>query len=87
MDWLIEQKVVNIGDEVYLINHPEEIAKIIDSEHVQYKGKEMTFNKFGCEITGWKAIQTYAFMKIVGGPDKTLMQMREEKMAELGMLK
>ena len=86
MDWLIDQGIINIGDEVYLINHPEEVATVIDSKNVEYKGEKMSFNQFGCEITGWKAIQIYAFMKKVGG-DKTLAKLREEKMEELGMLK
>ena len=86
MDWLLEQKIINIGDEVYVINHPEEIAKVVDSENVLYKGRKMTFNKFGCEVTGWKAIQIYAFMKIVNGPDLTLASLREKKMAELGII-
>lgn len=85
MDWLIDQGIINIGDEVYLINHPEEIATIEDSRNVRYKDHVMSFNQFGCELTGWKAIQIYAFMKKVGG-DKTLSKLREEKMKELGML-
>ncbi len=85
MDWLIKQGIINIGDEVYLINHPEEIATIEDSRNVRYKDQVMSFNQFGCELTGWKAIQIYAFMKKVGG-DKTLSKLREEKMKELGML-
>ena len=85
MDWLIDQGIINIGDEVYLINHPEEIATIEDNKNVRYKNQVMSFNQFGCELTGWKAIQIYAFMKKVGG-DKTLSKLREEKMKELGML-
>ena len=85
MDWLIDQGIISIGDEVYLINHPEEIATIEDSKNVRYKDQVMSFNQFGCEITGWKAIQIYAFMKKVGG-SKTLAKLREEKMSELGML-
>ena len=87
MDWLIEQKIVNIGDKVYIINHQEEVAEIVDSDNVLYKGRKISFNKYGCEVTGWKAIQIYAFMKIVGGPDKTLAELREQRMSELGMLK
>jgi len=86
MDWLINQGIINIGDEVYLINHPEEVATVIDSKNVEYKGKKMSFNQYGCELTGWPAIQIYAFMKKVGG-NKTLAKLREEKMEELGMLK
>lgn len=86
MDWLIDQGIINIGDQVYLINHPEEVATVVDAKNVEYKGEKMSFNQFGCELTGWKAIQIYAFMKIVGG-NKTLAKLREEKMEELGMLK
>ena len=34
MDWLIKQGLVFIGDEICVINHPEETAVIVDSEHV-----------------------------------------------------
>ena len=85
MDWLIDQGIINRGDEVYLINHPEEVATVVDSKNVEYKGEKMSFNQYGCELTGWKAIQIYAFMKKVGG-NKTLAKLREEKMEELGML-
>ena len=85
MDWLIEQGIVNIGDEVYIINHPDEVAVIKNAESVEYKGELMSFNQFGCKITGWKAIQIYAYMKKVGEKD-TLAELREEKMNELGMI-
>ena len=86
MDWLIEQGIINIGDKVYLINHPEEVATVVDAKNVEYKGNKMSFNQYGCELTGWKAIQIYAFMKKVGG-NKTLAKLREEKMEELGILR
>lgn len=85
MDWLIEQGIVNIGDEVYIINHPDEVAVIKNAESVEYKGELMSFNQFGCKITGWKSIQIYAYMKKVGEKD-TLVELREEKMHELGMI-
>lgn len=85
MDWLIEQGIVNIGDEVYIINHPDEVAVIKSAESVEHKGEVMSFNQFGCKITGWKAIQIYAYMKKVGEKD-TLAELREEKMHELGMI-
>ena len=45
MDWLIQQGIVNIGDKVYILNHPSEIAEIKDSEHVIYKNQIMSFNR------------------------------------------
>ena len=84
LDWLINKGVINIGDEVYVINHPSETATIIDAKNVKYDGIVMSLNAFGCKVTGWTAIQSYAMMKIVGGT-KTLSELREEKMKELEM--
>lgn len=84
MAWLIEQGLVKVGDLLYVISHPDEKATIIDPEHVDYQGKTMSFNQFGCLVTGWKAIQIYAWAKIEG-QQKTLDQLRREKMAELDL--
>ena len=85
MKWLIEQDIVHIGDEIYVLNHPEEIAIIVSSDSVNYNGEIMTFNQFGCKITGWKSIQCYAWMKIKDQND-TLSDLREKRMRELGMI-
>jgi len=45
----------------------------------------MSFNAFGCTVTGWKAIQVYVFLTIVG-ESETLQDKRLAKMKELGML-
>lgn len=84
MDWLIEQGLVRIGDEIVVINHPNEIATILDDKNVEYKGNIMTFNQFGCVVTGWKAIRVYSLMKILNS-SKTLSTLREERMRELDM--
>ena len=85
MDWLIEQGVVKIGDELHLINHPEVVAVLKDSNNVTYNGRVMSIQKWAREITGWQAVQTYAFIKQVGSK-QTLSELREEKMRELGMI-
>ena len=85
LDWLIEQGVVNPGDKIHVISHSEEIATIVDGKHVNYKGELMSLNAFGCKVTGWQAIQSYAFIKRVNGTE-TLSQLREEKMKEIGMI-
>ena len=86
MDWLMEQGIVHVGDEIIVINHPEKKAIVVDSDNVNYKGEIMSFNQFGCKVTGWKAIQSYALMKIIGQED-TLADLREKRMLELGMIK
>lgn len=46
----------------------------------------MSINAFGCKVTGWTVIQSYAFMRMVEDK-KALSELREEKMKELGMIK
>jgi hypothetical protein len=58
---------------------------LVDSNHVEYNGKILSIQKWAKEITGWQAVQTYAFIKQVGSK-QTLMELREEKMRELGMI-
>ena len=42
----------------------------------------MSYNQFGCKITGWNAIQSYAFMR-VNDEKLTVAQLREKKLLEL----
>lgn len=86
LDWMIEQGLVKPGDKICVISHPNEVATIIDGRHVAYNDEIMSMNGFGCKITGWSTINSYAYMKIVNGK-KTLSELREEKMRELGMNK
>ena len=85
MDWMLEQGLIHIGDKIHVINHPEEIAIVVDDSNVEYKGKKMSFAHFGRLVTGWKAIQTYAMMKVVDSND-TLSELRDKRMHELGMI-
>lgn len=85
LDWMIEQGLVKPGDKICVISHPDKVATILDGKHVEYKGETMSANVFGCKVTGWKAIQIYALMRLVDNK-KTLGEMREEKMKKLGMI-
>lgn len=85
LDWMIEQGLVKPGDKICVISYPNEVATIIDGRHVEYNGETMSMNVFGCKVTGWSAIQSYALMRLIDSK-KTLSEMREEKMRELGMI-
>lgn len=85
LDWMIEQGLVKPGDKICVISHPNDVATIIDGRHVEYNGETMSMNVFGCKVTGWSAIQSYALMRLIDSK-KTLSEMREEKMRELGMI-
>ncbi len=85
LDWMIEQGIINIGDEICVISHPSEVATIVDGKHVRYNDEMMSMNVFGCRVTGWSSIQSYALMRRVNDK-KTLSELREEKMKALGMI-
>ena len=48
LDWMLEQGIVNVGDRICVISHPEEVARIVDGNHVEYKGEPMAAHRFGC---------------------------------------
>ncbi|HOE15519.1 MAG TPA: GIY-YIG nuclease family protein [Candidatus Paceibacterota bacterium] len=85
MDWCMEQGLISIGDLVFIRGYEDVVAEVISSSKVRYKDEEMSFNAFGCTVTGWKAIQVYVFLTIVG-ESETLQDKRLAKMKELGML-
>ena len=60
-----------------------EVAKIVDGNNVLYKGMKMSFHKYGCLITVQSAIQIHAYMKVVGGSDCTLSELREKRCQNL----
>lgn len=82
MDKLIEWGIVSIGTNLFIKGYPDEIATIIDSKKVKYKGKEMSFNKWGCAVTGWTSICIYEWAVEVG-KSETLDELRVEKMNEI----
>lgn len=85
LDWMIEQGVIKTGDKIYVISHPNEVAIIEDKKYVNYNGELMTAREFGRKIRGGKVIQIYSTMKLVGC-EKTLGELREEKMKDLKMI-
>lgn len=85
LDWMIKQGIIKLGDKICVISRPNEVATIVDANHVEYKGELMAAHKFGCLVTGWKAIQIYSTMRLVDSK-KTLGELREDKMRELAMI-
>jgi len=76
MDKLIELGLIKKGDTIYLTIKPNEsIATLIDEKYVNYNGKKMTLNEWGCKVTGWKSIRIYAYITILGETE-TLHQKR-----------
>lgn len=78
MEKLIDEGLVNIGDELYIVTSPiNSVAKLIDTNKVEYNNEVLTLNDWGKRITGWSAIRIYAYVAKVGETE-TLHQKREK---------
>jgi hypothetical protein len=82
MDQLIGWGLVSAGDTVFIRDHPERPANIVDANGVRDNGHEMTFNAWGKAVTGWSAINIYEWT-IHKKTGKTLDALRRQKLAEL----
>ncbi|EPY2301233.1 MULTISPECIES: hypothetical protein [Clostridium] len=82
MDKLFEWGIIKGGDAVVIKNRDNSEATVIDSKYVDFKGEKLTFNKWGQKVTGWSSIRIYDWV-LIKGNDKTLHEMRQEKMLSL----
>lgn len=82
MDKLFEWEIIKAGDSVVIKNVDNSEATVIDSKYVDFNGEKLTFNKWGQNVTGWSSIRIYCWAMIKGS-DKTLHEMRQEKMLSL----
>ncbi len=82
MDKLFEWGIIKAGDIIVIKNVDNSEATVIDSKYVDFNGEKLTFNKWGQKVTGWSTIRIYCWAMIKGS-DKTLHEMRQEKMLSL----
>ena len=82
MSKLFEWKVVTKGDQIYIRGHKSKIATMKDYQYVTYQGKQIKYNDWGKEITGWSTINIYEWA-VHEKSDKTLDTLRGEKLDEL----
>jgi hypothetical protein len=82
MNQIIEWGLVSPGDTVYIRDHDERPASILDANRVRENGNEMPLNDWGKSVTGWSAINIYEWT-IDKKSGKTLDALRRQKLAEL----
>ena len=82
MDKLFEWGIIKSGDVVAIKNRDNSEAIVINSKYVNFQGEKLTFNKWGQKVTGWSSIRIYDWV-LIKGNDKTLHEMRQEKMVSL----
>lgn len=82
MDKLFEWGIIKSGDAVVIKNRDNSEATVVDSKYVDFKGEKLTFNKWGQKVTGWSSIRIYDWV-LIKGNEKTLHEMRQEKMLSI----
>ena len=55
------------GDRIRLRPYPDEIATVIDGRFCDYRGQKMSYNAWGCAVTGWVSIQIYSWAETMDG--------------------
>jgi hypothetical protein len=76
MEWGIVQK----GMALKIKNYEDSTAVVQDATTVRFKDKEMSFNDWGQQVTGWSAISIYDWATTP--ENKTLSELRAQRMEE-----
>jgi hypothetical protein len=76
MEWGIVQK----GMALRIKNYEDSAAVVQDAKTVRFKDKEMSFNDWGQQVTGWSSICIYDWATTP--ENKTLTQLRAQRMEE-----
>jgi predicted type IV restriction endonuclease len=63
-----------IGTTLTIRGRENSAAQVLDGRHVEFRGERMTFNEWGQRVTGWSAIQIYAWACLPDG--RTLGDLR-----------
>ena len=74
---LIDLGRLKVGDILAIRGRPDSGARVVDGRHVEFNGDIMTFNEWGQRVTGWAAIQIYAWACLPDG--RTLADLRDPK--------
>jgi hypothetical protein len=75
---LMEWGLVKPGDVLKVKNYPDSDAVVEDSKTVRFKNRVLSYNEWGCEVTGWSSINIYDWALAPNG--RTLTDLRAERM-------
>jgi hypothetical protein len=54
---MVEGGLLPVGTELTIKDSPDSTATVVDGRRVEYRGEVMSFNAWGCRVTGWSAIR------------------------------
>jgi hypothetical protein len=71
---------VKPGDVLTIWKYPDSDAVVVDSKTVRFRDRVLSYNEWGCEVTGWSSINIYDWATALNG--KLLTDLRAERMAK-----
>jgi len=72
---LLEQKLIESGDEVVIKGRTEQAATALNHKQVQFEGDALPWNEWAKRVTGWSAVNIYANVELTKN-GKTLDELR-----------
>lgn len=73
--------VVPMEDTLYVRDHADQPALLLDANRVAYQGETINLNDWAKHITGWKAVNVYEWV-MVKRKERTLDDLRRAYLAE-----
>ena len=77
VDALWRAGLIKAGDVLTFRTKPTERARIVTQNRLTYQGREMSFNEWGRQVSGWSTINIYPYL-VLDGSKKTLDGLRQE---------
>lgn len=68
---MVEKGLLPVGTKLSIKDRPESTATVIDGKTVEFRGERMSYNRWGCQVTGWPSIRIYSFALL---PDGRLLE-------------
>ena len=68
---MVDRGLLPVGTTLTIKDRPDSAAKVVDGKRVEFRGELISFNDWGCRVTGWSAIQIYKWAVL---PDGRLLE-------------
>ena len=73
---MVEKGLLPVGTKLTIKGHSDSEAIVVDGRTVEFRGEQMTFNVWGCRVTGWPTIQIYIYAMMPDG--RLLDELRDD---------
>jgi hypothetical protein len=64
---MLERSLITRGMRLTIRGRPNSEATVVDGRQVEFGGELMSYNDWGCLVTGWTAIQIYEWAEMPDG--------------------